>query len=608
MSVVELARPRPPRRSPLVAGRAPAELELACRLTPEVLAVKGATRSALPRIQDYRESTTAVTTHPAVTFAQGSPSSSRRIGFLSLLEGDELSRRRRWELGPVRLTFDPAAVGEKEVSPVEFAMRLSGLDAGARHRCMDLLTCALSLCAGAARVPLAKTLYGMREIVRERLPASCVDERVPKALHVDALFAVDDRSFYVRGWMRDTEAEITSLQALSPEGRRVDLTGRLVRYPRPDVAALYGCGSAPSRLGFVGYFELPVPSILLEGWVFMMFNRAGDAVEAPAPAVVSDPLQVRSALMADLVHNQASERLLSQHTFPAVSRVQEKLAETVAITEVCQYGPPPPKPDVSIVVPLFKRIDFLEHQLAHFLLDPELRSADLVYALDSPEMAPELTTLARQLWALYGIPFRIVVLDRNGGFSAANNAGAEMARGRLLLLLNSDVIPKRPGWLSEMARFYDATEGIGALGPKLLYEDGSLQHAGLKFRFSAETESWHNLHHFQGLSGQFPPANVCKPVAGVTGACLMVDRRLFRDLGGLRGIYVQGDFEDSDLCLRLAEAGKTSWYLPSVELYHLEGQSYPNELRRTTFRYNSWLHSLLWGDRIQELTEVSDDC
>jgi GT2 family glycosyltransferase len=602
VSAVELVETSANRRSPRAAARPQARLDFACRLPGDLIVLEGSTAAGLSRIPGYRESTTALTVRPAITFATGPWGDVTRTGFLSLIEATDVVRRRRLVLGPVRLTLDQATLDDKLVSSTELAMRLSGLDPDSRHRCLDLLTCTLRMVEGPVRIPLAKTLFEIRETLRERLPASYVDERVPKALHIDALFAVDDRSFYVRGWMRDAEAEISSLVALSPEGRSVDLTGRLIRYSRPDVTALYGSDRGSGLLGFIGYFELPAPSVLKEGWTFLMADGAGGAVEAPAPPTVDEPIEVRTALMGDLVHDPMSERLLWQHTFPAVSRVQERLAATVKIADVCQYGAPPPDPTVSIVVPLYRRIDFVQYQLAQFLHDGEMRSADLIYVLDSPEMAGELTASARQLWGLYAIPFRIVVLDRNGGFSAANNLGASVARAPKLLLMNSDVLPKGPGWLSAMARFYDATGDIGALGPKLVYEDGSLQHAGLYYRRSDETGCWHNAHHFQGLSGEFPPANVRRPVAGVTGACLMVDRDLFQQVGGLRGIYVQGDFEDSDLNLRIAELGKTNWYLPEVELYHLEGQSYPNELRRMTFRYNAWLHSVLWGDRIKELT------
>lgn len=68
-------------------------------------------------------------------------------------------------------------------------------------------------------------------------------------------------------------------------------------------------------------------------------------------------------------------------------------------------------------------------------------------------------------------------------------------------------------------------------------------------------------------------------------------------------MYVMGDYEDSDLSLRLLEAGYTNWYLPQAELYHLEGQSYPTVLRDLSSQYNRWLHSRLWGERIEALME-----
>jgi len=79
---------------------------------------------------------------------------------------------------------------------------------------------------------------------------------------------------------------------------------------------------------------------------------------------------------------------------------------------------------------------------------------------------------------------------------------------------------------------------------------------------------------------------------------MLVQRELFEAVGGFRACFVQGDFEDSDLCLRFIEAGRQNWYLADVALYHLEGQSYESSLRAHAWRYNAWLHSHLWGERI----------
>ena len=291
------------------------------------------------------------------------------------------------------------------------------------------------------------------------------------------------------------------------------------------------------------------------------------------------------------------------HVEPAVGSIQERIETQAQIDEVVQLGEPPAAPDTSIVVPLYGRIDFLEQQIAQFVHDPEIREADLIYVLDSPELAAALLDSAAQLFDLYDVPFRVAILSSNGGYSVANNRGASLARGRMLLLLNSDVLPDRPGWLSRLTAFYDAQDRIGALGPKLLFEDDTLQHAGICFQRPPGSGAWENQHFFKGLRRDLPAANVARPVPAATGACLLTERSLYEQLGGLRGSYVQGDYEDTDMCLRLREIGRETWYLPDVELYHLEGQSYALEARHATSRYNVWLHSRLWKDEIERVME-----
>ncbi|HEX8770109.1 MAG TPA: glycosyltransferase, partial [Acidimicrobiales bacterium] len=232
---------------------------------------------------------------------------------------------------------------------------------------------------------------------------------------------------------------------------------------------------------------------------------------------------------------------------------------------------------------------------------PDLATADLIYVLDSPGQASALASYATQLHRLYGVPFRTVILRRNVGYALANNAGASFARGRLLLLLNSDVLPVARGWLSTMVDFLDRTPGAGAVGPKLVYEDESIQHGGMYFVRPEGLPLWENAHYFKGLHRSFPPANVARLVPAVTGACLLLSLDVWSRIGGFTGSYVQGDYEDSDLCLRLGNLGLETWYLPQAELYHLEGQSYQTDLRRLTSRFNTWLHTYLWDARITDL-------
>lgn len=505
-----------------------------------------------------------------------------------------------------RPVVEPVSVVQANVAVAELGRRLlGGFDAAARARLQERMI-ARSTRRDGTLGDAGSALAALHEATRERLPAPRGGPVAACTANVDGFWRVDGSSYYVEGWAFARDSELRSLALLSPEGRRLDLRGAF-RYRRPDVSEFFGV-PATERLGFIAFVELPEESATDGGWVLQGERGDGEGFEVAAPAVVDQPLNLRTTILNDVELDGGDGLLLGAHVAPALARLQRRLSDAVEIEAVDQHGVPPEDPEVTIVVPLYRRTEFLEHQLAQFVHDPELHRADLIYVLDSPEQATRMRRLAGHLHDLYGVPFRLAVLSANAGYSTANNLGASLARGRKLLLLNSDVLPAGPGWLSRMVDFYDAHPEIGALAPKLLYEDDSIQHAGLCFERDAAGEGgngWSNEHFYKGLHRRFEAANVTRAVPAVTGACLLVDAALYESLGGLRGIYVRGDYEDSDLCLRLREQGRESWYLADVELYHLEGQSYPTPERAAASRYNHWLHSDVWRATLSELEGVA---
>jgi len=483
---------------------------------------------------------------------------------------------------------------------------LSGLDPETRANVMHFLAATPNEHRGTTTVAsLGKNLFIVREALRERLPCCVNGPEDPQGLQIDAVMAVNERSFYIRGWMLDEEASITELTAVSPEGSRVELLGRIFPFARPDLRGCRGNSSkshGDAKPGFLCSFELGTPSCLSTGWIVEMRNTAGTAVETEAPAVVRDSDTVLDTLLSDLCHERPpGEELSRGHIFPLLNKLQSQRQENMHIDCITQYGNPNPSPEASVIISLHGRIDFVEQQLAQFVHDSGIWQADLTYVLDFPQLADELRDRAGHLLRLYGVPFRVVILQGGAGFAGANNAGASLARGRLLLLLNSDVLPDRPGWLGRMQAFYDSKPGIGALGPKLLCEDDSLQHAGIYFSPSPDDSGWENRHCFKGLDRCLPIANTTRAVPAVSAACMMVDRELYKRVGGLRGMYLEQDYEASDLCLRLVELGRENWYEADVELYHLQGQSCPTPSPQAAGRYNRWLHTRLWRSRIEAL-------
>lgn len=85
----------------------------------------------------------------------------------------------------------------------------------------------------------------------------------------------------------------------------------------------------------------------------------------------------------------------------------------------------------------------------------------------------------------------------------------------------------------------------------------------------------------------------------------MISRDLYEQMGGLQTQYIQGGYEDADLCLRLQEAGYENWYLPEAELYHLENQSYTTDEQDKVLPYNHWLHTRRWRDVLEARYDAS---
>jgi len=490
----------------------------------------------------------------------------------------------------------PAEMAEMDLQAF-LRRNVAPLSAAARNSVSDAL-------ARAVDGPvLARPARAVREAVRERLPHYVRSTGSPRGLVADSVLALDESSFYLEGWALDRESEIVRLEAVSPEGERVDLSSSF-RFALPHLGPHFGISDpdAEVRAGFLCFVELAGSSHQDRGWLVEMENADGDCLEALAPELVRDPAAARERVLADPARERLpDEELMDRHVRPAMERLQRRAEKSLGLRSVTQFGAPPESPDVSIVIPLYNRIDLVEEQLAQFVLDPHLSRQDIVYVLDSPQDEDDLLELAGRLHPLYRVPFRVAVLRRNAGFANANNAGVGLARAPLLLLMNSDVLPDRPGWLEQMAAFYESQADIGALGPKLLYEDDSIQHAGIHFHRADGQTVWQDAHYYKGLHRDFPGANVPRPVPVVSGACMMVSRELYDSMGGLQGAYVQGDYEDADLCLRMMEAGMHNWYFPQAELYHLEALSYSSGLRMPANRYNAWLHTRTWGDRIAQL-------
>src|SRR5205085_1300297 len=146
----------------------------------------------------------------------------------------------------------------------------------------------------------------------------------------------------------------------------------------------------------------------------------------------------------------------------------------------------------------------------------------------------------------------IIPYDAPFNFSAMNNLAARRARGEVLGLINNDIKVIHPEWLSEMVSHAMRPE-IGVVGAKLLYEDGTIQHGGVIFVGGV---AGHAHRGVCGASaGYMCRAQLIQNFSAVTGACLLIRREMFDQVGGLNETELAIAFNDVDLCLKVSECG-----------------------------------------------------
>jgi hypothetical protein len=163
---------------------------------------------------------------------------------------------------------------------------------------------------------------------------------------------------------------------------------------------------------------------------------------------------------------------------------------------------------------------------------------------------------------------RIHVLENQTfNYSKANNVAASLSNGECVCLLNDDVSPLDGSWLKTMVAMF-SVPGCGAVGPKLLYPDQTVQHGGIILGLAGTLEHAHrNIDRSD--PGYAWRASLDQEMSAVTGACILVRRSTFKQLGGLDEGFPTA-FNDVDFCLRLRELGLSVIYAGSVEMIHHE--------------------------------------
>ena len=448
----------------------------------------------------------------------------------------------------------------------------------------------------------------------------CTNPQEPFNINFEIIFPLGTQGVFLCGWMRDPYHMLESID-IHTLGFSFPLGEHFFRTKRPDVTEAFANsphGGFGEDAGFIAFAPIPEKisaqldraEVEMRDLRFTVTLRGGITYDIQPERHFRDAFSARDAVLKLIPSAQVSDAMLEQCLGPAAAILQRIAMQEVGIRATYEMEPQVEAPRVSLVIPLYKRLDFIKAQFATMASDPAMGECEVVYVLDSPWQEPEARELLREYAHLYQLPVKLIVMNRNSGYAAASNTGANASRGEFIVLLNSDVFPAGKGWTQRMADFYAAKKKtVGALAPKLLYEDDSLQHAGMLFAKTTFPD-WINLHYYKGYPRNYAPASISRPVPAVTGACLMISRERWEEVGGLAVDYVVGDFEDSDLCLKCAESGYENWYFAEAELYHLERQSVPLNESYTdslAWRYNARVHTRRWDTLIARLMKTHGD-
>jgi GT2 family glycosyltransferase len=149
------------------------------------------------------------------------------------------------------------------------------------------------------------------------------------------------------------------------------------------------------------------------------------------------------------------------------------------------------------------------------------------------------------------------------------NLGASQAHGEQLILLNDDIEVISPEWIESLLEF-SQQEDIGAVGAKLLFPNGLLQHVGVTI---LDGNPGHPFYMSPGdCPGYFHSTQIHRNYVAVTGACVMTRASVFRELGGF-DVKFPLNYNDVDYCLRVLESGRRNVFTPYAQLYHHESVS-----------------------------------
>lgn len=261
-----------------------------------------------------------------------------------------------------------------------------------------------------------------------------------------------------------------------------------------------------------------------------------------------------------------------------------------------RYPVPSGEPLVSLIIPTRDRADLLERMIGSVLEKTGYPHFEIV-VLDNDSQLPGTFKFLEELKRDRRI--RVHPAPGEFNYSRLNNLGVSLAGGQFVALMNNDLEVINGDWLGEMLSHAVRPE-IGAVGARLWYPDGTLQHAGVIVGAGGVASHLHGGTRED--DGYFSRPHLTQNYGAVTGACLLLRAETYRAIGGLDETNLAVTFNDIDLCLRLTAAGYRIVWTPHAEFIHHESASRGIEdtfAKQRRFLAEAQFMRDKWGQRLE---------
>lgn len=213
-------------------------------------------------------------------------------------------------------------------------------------------------------------------------------------------------------------------------------------------------------------------------------------------------------------------------------------------------------PVCSIIIPVFNQLRYTRECIAAIQTYTKGVEFEIIVVDNgSSDETPEFLRFLKSQDARV----KVVSSSTNLGYAEGNNLGADLATGKYLVFLNNDTVPLE-GWLPNLLKIAASPEN-GAVGPKLLYaESGRINHIG--YVYNGTLQGFYPLYH--KCRDDLPAANNTRAFQALLGACLLVKREVFFEVGKFSNFGL----EDVDLCLKIGATGKKIITCTEAVVYH----------------------------------------